>query len=235
VKGKEKKFLNGRSFELGGDICQAENLKFFGKSYSVFFNGEATGNSMKGATSALVIGTLLNSIMLRSVANNRVITKEPEKWLRESFFEIQKVLEPLHGTILFTCIFGVIDDETGLLQYFNAEHSMVVLYRNGSANYIKEEIISSMLGKPSNYGFALEKIQLKPNDIILCGSKSKDKLLLNPNSENERNSKVDNKSFLQLVEDSKGNLNEIYNNLIKNSEIKDDLSLVRISYLGNPN
>lgn len=231
---QNKKFnFNGKTYSIGGDICIAGNLKFFGKQYTMFFNGDATGNTMQGVCIALVIGSIINSILLRSTANNRVITKEPEKWLKESFLEIQKVMEAFNGTQLVSCILGVIEEETGVLSFFNADHPLVVLYRDEKASFIEKEITTSKLGVPINLELGIVKVQLKPNDIIFCGSDGKDLAFSKKSSGKERTINKDCDSFVKLVEMSNGEFNLISDSLLAMGNLTDDLSLLRISYLGN--
>jgi HAMP domain-containing protein len=228
---QRKKFqFRGKTYSLGGDISIAGNLNFFGRPFTMFFNGDAMGKSMQGASGALVIGSVVNSIMSRSAANKRVITKDPDRWLRETFFEIQKVMEAFEGAMLVTCILGVIDDETGLLQFFNTEHPLSVIYRNGKASFIEHEITMHKLGIPLNTEVDLFQFQLQPGDVILCGSDGKDDLILNGSVPGINITNEDPKLFLNIVEVSDGQLEQIYKNLLSKGELSDDLSVVRISY-----
>ncbi|MBK6604601.1 MAG: SpoIIE family protein phosphatase [Leptospiraceae bacterium] len=178
--------FKGKTRHLGGDISIAGNLNFLGKKFTMFFNGDAMGKSMQGAVGALIIGSLVNSIMSRSAANKRVITKESDRWLRETFFEIQKVMEAFDGTMFVSCILGVIEDETGLLQFFNAEHPLSVVYRDGKASFIEDGITAHKLGMPFNVDVGLIQFQLQPGDVIFCGSDGKDDLILNKGSSGTR-------------------------------------------------
>ncbi len=233
IEQKKKFNFKGKSHNLGGDISIAGNLNFFGKQFTMFFNGDATGKSMQGAGGALVIGSLVNSIMSRSAANNRVITKDPDRWLRETFLEIQKVMESFNGTILVSCILGVIEDETGFLQFFNAEHPLSVLYRDGVASFIESGITASKLGMPLNLEVGLVQFQLKRGDIVLCGSDGREDLILGKNSDGSNIMNEDQGLFLNVVEKSDGHLDKIYENLVNTGELSDDLSLVCISYMEN--
>lgn len=231
---QKKKFqFKGKTRHLGGDISIAGNLNFLGKKFTMFFNGDAMGKSMQGAGGALVIGSLVNSIMSRSAANKRVITKESDRWLRETFFEIQKVMEAFDGTMFVSCILGVIEDETGLLQFFNAEHPLSIVYRDGKANFIEDGITAHKLGMPFNVDVGLIQFQLQPGDVIFCGSDGKDDLILNKGSSGTRIINENQKLFLKIIEISEGQLDKIYSNLVNTGELSDDLSIVRISFKEN--
>lgn len=225
--------FKGKTRHLGGDISIAGNLNFLGKKFTMFFNGDAMGKSMQGAGGALVIGSLVNSIMSRSAANKRVITKESDRWLRETFFEIQKVMEAFDGTMFVSCILGVIEDETGLLQFFNAEHPLSIIYRDGKANFIEDGITAHKLGMPFNVDVGLIQFQLQPGDVIFCGSDGKDDLILNKGSSGTRIINENRKLFLKIIEMSEGQLDKIYSNLVNKGELSDDLSIVRISFKEN--
>lgn len=225
--------FKGKTRHLGGDISIAGNLNFLGKKFTMFFNGDAMGKSMQGAGGALVIGSLVNSIMSRSAANKRVITKESDRWLRETFFEIQKVMEAFDGTMFVSCILGVIEDETGLLQFFNAEHPLSVVYRDGKASFIEDGITAHKLGMPFNVDVGLIQFQLQPGDVIFCGSDGKDDLILNKGSSGTRIINENQRLFLKIIEMSEGQLDKIYSNLVNKGELSDDLSIVRISFKEN--
>ena len=225
--------FKGKTRHLGGDISIAGNLNFLGKKFTMFFNGDAMGKSMQGAGGALVIGSLVNSIMSRSAANKRVITKESDRWLRETFFEIQKVMEAFDGTMFVSCILGVIEDETGLLQFFNAEHPLSIVYRDGKANFIEDGITAHKLGMPFNVDVGLIQFQLQPGDVIFCGSDGKDDLILNKGSSGTRIINENQRLFLKIIEMSEGQLDKIYSNLVNKGELSDDLSIVRISFKEN--
>jgi hypothetical protein len=77
------------------------------------------------------------------------------------------------------------------------------------------------------------QVQLKPEDIVFCGSDGKDILLQKRNPSKEQTKNKDYGQFLKLVAESAGELNKIHESILKMGEVSDDLSLIRISYLGN--
>jgi serine phosphatase RsbU (regulator of sigma subunit) len=48
--------------------------------------------------------------------------------------------------MLASAVIGLVDDESGLLYYINAEHPFVVLYRDGRASFIDKELQLWKLG-----------------------------------------------------------------------------------------
>ncbi|MBK6605036.1 MAG: SpoIIE family protein phosphatase [Leptospiraceae bacterium] len=120
---KRFQFKN-RNSELGGDICITGNLRFGnGKDrYIFFFNGDAMGKSMQGAGGAIVAGTVVNSILARSARNNKIQKISPREWITETYLELNGVFNTFDGSMLMSCACGVINEKTGQMWYFNAEH-----------------------------------------------------------------------------------------------------------------
>ncbi len=233
---QKKKFqFKGKTHALGGDINVSGNLNFNGLRHTVFFNGDAMGKSMQGAGGALVIGSVFNSIMARSASNKKILTISPETWIKEAFVEIQRVMESFDGAMLVSCILGIIEDTTGRLLFFNAEHPFSVLYRDGKASFIETEISAHKMGMPFNTDVNVYRFQLQPGDILICGSDGKDDLVLTKNAEFGRVINEDENLFLRLVEEGSGSIKKIYDNIILNGEISDDLSLLRISFMEETN
>lgn len=233
---QKKKFqFKGRTHALGGDINVSGNLNFNGSRYTVFFNGDAMGKSMQGAGGALVIGSVFNSIMARSASNKKILTISPENWIKETFVEIQRVMESFDGAMLVSCILGLIEDSTGRLLFFNAEHPFSVLYRDKKASFIESEISAHKMGMPFNNDVQVVSFKLQPGDVLICGSDGKDDLVLSNTIEAGRIINEDENLFLKLVESGEGNLKRIYENINLNGELSDDLSLLRISFMENIN
>jgi HAMP domain-containing protein/tetratricopeptide (TPR) repeat protein len=228
---QKKKFqFKGKTHALGGDINISGNLNFKGTKHTMFFNGDAMGKSMQGAGGALVIGSVLNSIMARSAAKGRVLEISPKEWIRETFLEIQRVMESFDGAMLVSCILGLVNEKTGKVYYFNAEHPFSVLYRDGIASFIEKDISAHKMGMPFNQDVIIFEFTLQPGDSILCGSDGKDDLILNKSQEGIRVINEDEAIFLKHVENSKANLQELFDCLSGYGELSDDLSIVKITF-----
>jgi HAMP domain-containing protein len=231
---QKKKFqFKGKTHALGGDLNISGNLNFRGSKYTVFFNGDAMGKSMQGAGGALVIGSVLNSIMARSASNKKILDCTPNEWISETFTEVQRVMESFDGAMLVSCILGLIEDSTGKMIYFNAEHPFSVLYRDGKASFIESEISAHKMGMPFNTHVEYYDFQLRPGDVIICGSDGKDDIVFEILSDMQRVINEDEKLFLAVVENGKGVLKDMHALLQKSGEFSDDLSLLRISFLEN--
>ncbi|MDX1959962.1 MAG: SpoIIE family protein phosphatase [Leptospiraceae bacterium] len=231
IKQKKEFQFKGKNHHLGGDICVSGNLNFKGERYCMFFNGDAMGKSMQGASGALVIGSLINSIMARSAANKKVLNLKPEEWLEETYREMQRVMEAFDGAMLVSCTLGLLSEKSGKMYYFNAEHPFTILYRDGIASFIEDKISVHKLGFPSTDSPEIYFFDLKPGDVIFCGSDGKDDLIISYDKESgQRVINEDETLILQLIEESKGDKQNLLEILKSKGELSDDFSLVKIIY-----
>lgn len=225
---KKFKFKN-KDAELGGDLVITGNLNFDGSQATMFFNGDAMGKSMQGAGGALVMGALINAIMARSAANKRVLNITPTQWLQNTFTELQRVFEAFDGSMMVSCVMGVIDNQSGQLYYFNAEHPFSVLYRNGEARFLEEEVLLRKIGMPIQNNFRVIEMQLQANDVIICGSDGRDDIKLG-DAETFEDINHDENLFVSVVKKADANLNQIVSILNQTGKLVDDLSLLRVEY-----
>ncbi|TGK03096.1 HAMP domain-containing protein [Leptospira langatensis] len=235
---QKKQFeFRGKHSDLGGDICVTGNLRLGRpdsfKRYTVSMNGDAMGKSMQGAGGALVMGVVMNSILARSAANNRVLDATPEQWLTEIYNEIHAVFKSFNGSMVISASLYLIEDETGMCWYFNAEHPYSVLYRDGKASFIEDGLTLRKLGLDSEFEFKVHSFQLKKGDIIILGSDGRDDVDLTP-EETIRTINEDEMLFLRHVETAKANLEDIEIEIRKTGELTDDLSLLKIEFQGEP-
>ena len=216
--------------EIGGDICMSDNVKLMDKPYTIFLNADAMGKSIQGAGGALVLGSVFESIIERTKLSEA--RQYPEKWVKNAFIELHKVFESFEGSMLISLVLGLVDEMTGLMYYVNAEHPWTVLYRNGRAQFIEEELTFRKLGTQGlEGGMSIQTFQLQPGDILIAGSDGRDDLLLNTKEDGERVISEDEHAFLKHVEAGKGELRKIYDSIKTVGELTDDFSLVRIGYL----
>lgn len=225
---QKKSFLfKDRHYQLGGDLCISGDLNFSGQRFVLFFNGDAMGKSVQGAGGAIVMGTVLNSIIARS--SGRSLEMDPEQWLRETYNEIQTLFLSFDGAMMVSGILGLINVDSGALFFINAEHPFLILYRNGQARFIDEELTLRKFGSPSEFDFFIHRFQLQPGDVIIAGSDGKDDLNLRP-GESVPEINQDYRLILRIIERARGNLRRIVKSIFSTGEITDDLSLLRIGY-----
>lgn len=234
VKQKKQFQFKKKNMEIGGDICIAQPINLRGKKYTTFLNADAMGKSMQGAGGILVLGAVFHSIIQRTntiIGQNEV---SPEVWIKSGFKELHKIFESFEGSMLISLIFGLIEETSGLVYYINAEHPWMILFRDGIASFVESESYFRKLGTTGiKNEIFVNTFQMLPGDLLIMGSDGKDDVVLEWNKEGgERVINEDETLFLKRVEESKGNLEEIYEAIIDKFDLMDDLSLLSLSYVG---
>ncbi|AOP32459.1 serine/threonine protein phosphatase [Leptospira tipperaryensis] len=233
LRQKKQFEFKGKRADLGGDICVTGNLRLGSpsnfKRYIFAMNGDAMGKSMQGAGGSLVMGVVINSILARSAANNRVLEISPEQWLTETYEEVNAVFKSFNGSMVISATVFLIEEESGKAYYFNAEHPFTVLYRDARATFLDTTLNLRKIGLESEYPFKVFTTTLREGDVLILGSDGKDDLDLTPDKDT-RSINEDETLFLKTVEAGKGDIDQIEHLIYKNGEITDDLSLLRIEY-----
>ncbi|MBX7056702.1 MAG: SpoIIE family protein phosphatase [Leptospirales bacterium] len=218
------------SEEIGGDLCMAHSVRLRERNYAVFMNADAMGKSMQGAGGALVLGAVFEALIERTQLAPDARSQHPERWLKNAFVELHKVFEVFDGSMLVSLVLGLVDDETGLLYYINAEHPYSVLYRDGKAAFVEESLIFRKLGTLGLDGrISIRTLQLEPGDIIICGSDGRDDLRIT-GADGAPMIQEDETAFLRHVEKGDGLLPKIYSAVLDFGQQTDDLSLIRIAF-----
>ncbi len=225
--------FRNKTGDLGGDICITGNLKL-GKPddfrrYTMIMNGDAMGKSMQGAGGSLVMGVVMNSIMARSAGNKRILNRTPEEWLTDVYEEVNMVFKTFSGTMVISATVMLIDDLTGKIWYFNAEHPFSILYRDGKASFIEQELKLRKLGLDSEYPFEVQTFQLMPGDKLILASDGRDDIDLTPD-EDVRTINEDEFLVLKYVEEAGGDIYETENLLKKLGDLTDDMSMLSITF-----
>lgn len=233
VKQKKEFEFKKNKNEIGGDLCAADSFTLGNRNYSVFLNADAMGKSIQGAGGALILGSVFHAIVERTKLSKSVMSYTPERWIKNTFIELHKTFETFDGSMLVSMILGLIDNENGFCYLINAEHPFAVLYRDGKASFIQTKSFYRKLGTPDAAGgIVVDTFQIQTGDVLLLGSDGRDDIDLGFDSAGQRSINEDEQLFLGVVEASDGNLNSIKQNLIKKGEITDDLSLLRLEYIG---
>ncbi|MEM7180654.1 MAG: SpoIIE family protein phosphatase [Spirochaetota bacterium] len=236
IRQKKAFSFRNKNAELGGDICVTGNLRLGTphnfKRYTVAMNGDAMGKSMQGAGGSLVMGVAMNSILARSASNDRVLDSTPRKWLASTYDEIHSIFKTFNGTMVISATIFVIENDTGKAWYINAEHPFTVLYRDGKASFIEEDLKLRKLGLDSEIEFDVYEFSLQKRDVVILGSDGRDDLDLTPD-EPFRTINDDESLFLGYVEKSQGDLQKIIDEIQSVGGITDDLSLLRIGFKEN--
>lgn len=234
IRQKKRFEFRNKQSELGGDICITGNLRFSyapERRFVVSLNGDAMGKSMQGAGGSLVMGVVMNSIMARSAKNNRILTVSPDQWLKDVYEEVHSVFLAFNGSMVISVVMSIVDEATGEMWYWNAEHPFQILYRNGKASFIEEDLQLRKVGLESEIPFRVRKFQLQPNDVIFMGSDGRDDIDLTPDQP-VRSINEDEFLILKRVEEADGDLEGILERLLATGELTDDLSFLRLEFKG---
>ncbi|TGK53814.1 serine/threonine-protein phosphatase [Leptospira kanakyensis] len=230
IKQKKSFQFKNREYELGGDICVADQIVLRGRSYSVFANGDAMGKSMQGAGGVLVFGTAFRALVERTHREGILSGYYPERWLHTALSDLNDVFEGFDGSMSMSLLLGLVDEETGFLYYINAEHPFPIRYREGKASFLSEEATNFKLGMHKDKA-RIETCWIRPGDTIIIGSDGRDDLSIGFDAEANRVINVDHTSILFQVEESGGDIESLGQRLQKVGELTDDLSLLSIRFL----
>lgn len=234
VKQKKEFEFRGKKREIGGDIIISDSITLNGKKYIVFINGDAMGKSIQGAGGALVLGVVFLSFIKRTQMILESQNKSPERWIKECFYELQTIFESFDGSMLVSVVLGLVEEESGIFYYINAEHPWTVLYRDEHASFIEDELELRKIGTKGMEGDVRVRIfSLEQGDVILIGSDGRDDLVLEEHMDGSRLINEDETKFLEVVEESKGDLSSLVENLKEIGSFSDDLTLLRLEWKGN--
>ena len=236
IRQKKTFEFHNKKADLGGDICITGNLKLGTaenhSAYTMALNGDAMGKSMQGAGGSLIMGVVMNSIMARSAAKKRILDVSPVKWLTDLYHELNSVFLTFNGSMLFSATVVLVNDETGEMYYWNAEHPFTVILRDNKAEFIEGGLELRKLGSESEFEFKVLGYQLNPNDILILGSDGRDDILIRT-EDSIREINYNEKLFLNFVEQSEGDLKKLEEILKDSGELTDDLSLLRLGFQEN--
>lgn len=232
LQQKKEFHFRKRDGEIGGDVCIAHRIHLRGRPYTVFANGDAMGKSLQGAGGALVLGVVFNAFVKRTEVIPTTRNSFPEYWLNAAYNELQNVFISFDGSMLISVVIGMIDEETGMMYYFNAEHPWTVLYRDGKATFTEEELTMRKIGTVGfDDGLKVRTLQLHKGDTVFLGSDGRDDVKLGEDEETGfRIINEDETMFLRCVEEGEGDLEKIVENIRKRGELTDDLSLLKLTY-----
>ena len=230
VKQKKTFEFRNRENEIGGDICVTHTIQLQGKTFHVVLNGDAMGKSIQGAGGSLILGSVFQSIIERTLLSPSLSEQSPEIWLKNAFIEMHKIFESFDGSMLVSIVIGLIDDSNGFIYYMNAEHPPSILYRDGKAQYIEEESFFRKLGTLEiNTGIFIQTFQMLQGDTLLIGSDGRDDIRMMDESSIANINSNPNR-ILQVIEEENCDLPQIYKTLKTYGEITDDLSLLKIHF-----
>lgn len=232
---EEKKKFKFRKWsrEIGGDMIMAQPVNLRGRPYLMFLNADAMGKSIQGAGGVLVMGSVLKFLIEKTISQgsdkNRLY---PERWLTDAYKELQKIFEGFNGSMLMSMILGLLDTETGMVYYINAEHPWAILLRDRKAEFIEDELMFHKIGTEGVKIYPWVKLfQMMPNDSLIIGSDGRDDLFMGTDELGNRIINEDEKLILKNIEKTNGNIDDLVDLIKQTGEITDDISLLKVSYL----
>lgn len=229
IEQKKKFEYKNYKKEIGGDYILVKGVQLRNRNYIFFINADAMGKSLQGGSGILVLGSLLYAILKRLEFRMEDQSKFPETWLKYLCIEIQELFESFQGSMMLSAVIGLIDIQTGILYFINAEHPYPVIYRKGKAFFIGEEYILRKFGMPKIFQetIKIQIYELQEQDVLLVGSDGKDDIEMELEDGTTKINE-DETLFLKNVEESEAELSLIINNITKKGKLIDDLSLLSL-------
>ncbi len=232
VEQKKKFEFRKWKSEIGGDACITDQVQLRGRSYTVFLNGDAMGKSMQGAGGAIVLGVIFHTYLNRSRFSSYQKQKSPELWLRDAALDLQNAYMSFQGSMFVSLVMGLVDEQSGLMYFINAEHPWIVLLRKGKAQFLGEDMLVRKIGTPGvEESLRIRTFQLEQGDCVFIGSDGRDDLEIGKEGET-RIINEDETLFLRTVEQAEGRLDLIVEKLKETGKITDDLSILRVEFQG---
>lgn len=226
IKQKKEFQFRNKKGEIGGDLCITRKIFLKEEPYIFFLNADAMGKSIQGAVGALITASVMESILERTIKAFIFKNYSPERWLKNSYMELKHIFDVFNTAMVITLIIGLLEEKTGTVYFINSEHPPMILYRNQTAKYIFKDFHFGRLGilHQEEENIYIKVFRLKPNDILIIGSDGKDDIRTNGKIDINQN------AILSLIEKTKGNLKDLYEEIKKIGEITDDISLLKIHY-----
>ena len=226
MRQKKTYSFRGKTGDIGGDFCLLTTLLFQGHlgEWLFFFDGDAMGKSSQGASGALICGVTLHSILGRT-GKHQEIKMEPQQYLYRMYRELHSIFVLFDGSMLMSAAFGLVHSQTGIVYYMNCEHPWSILYRDGHADFIENELMIRKLGMPDDKRqISIRKLELKEGDTLILGSDGRDDLEIDGNMD------ADESRFLKIVEETHADIERMPDRLDGFGKRTDDLSLIGITY-----
>lgn len=225
----------GHSKEIGGDMNAGYSLRLQGEKYTLVMNADAMGKSLQGAGGVLVLGSALRSLIERTHITEGLRNLSPERWLKNSFLELHRLFSSFNGSMMASMICLLIHDKSGYTVMINAEHPKGIMLRGVQAEFISNHEGLRKLGNNAVKGrLWVDTFVMKPRDIVILGSDGRDDIVIGYDHDEQPRMNEDERKILQIARAAGGDLPRIFLGLRNAGEIVDDISLVRIEYIGKP-
>ncbi|MCB1180305.1 MAG: SpoIIE family protein phosphatase [Leptospiraceae bacterium] len=185
------------------------------------------GKSMQGATGAIILATSFNQILHNSAKNGQVLKQSPKDWLKETFQELNYVFQSFKGSMMVSCIIGLVGENEGDMFLINADHPNPILYRDKSASFLFNPNYIPRLGTGFSINEEIMEYTLLEGDVVIVNSDGVEDIKV----ESLEDEVVETEDkILEIVEVTEANLEMIMVNLSSIGTLLDDVSFIKISY-----
>jgi tetratricopeptide (TPR) repeat protein len=226
--------FRGKEYRIGGDYSITSMIQLRKEEYLLFVNSDSMGKSIQGAGGALVLGSMLESILSRT-KSSLIQQKYPEKWLHSAFLDLQSAFQSFEGSMLVSLIMGLVHLKSGYLYYFNSEHPEVIRYHKSdkTADFLQNKSHSRYLRKigisENESDFSIQTYQMRHGEILILGTDGRDDIQLGIDRETrKRVINEDENKILRITEKAEGELDRILQVLKTEGDLTDDISLVSL-------
>ncbi len=232
MKQKKNFSFMDKTYDIGGDYCAIDKIQLGEadqlKNYIFAINADAMGKSLQGTSGVLVMGVLIESLLAREKRRkSKNIT--PKEWLSQLHKDASDLFDSFNNAMLISCIAALIEEDTGKFFWFNAEHPLIAVVRNGKAFYIEKECLMSKIGLTMDEDLVIQEFDLQVGDKVYFGSDGRDDLII-LNEQGKFEPILEKNTFLNLIENIQSDSKKTLNQLSNNSVFRDDISLIHIEY-----
>ncbi|MBX7058159.1 MAG: AAA family ATPase [Leptospirales bacterium] len=215
--------------QIGGDISLVRRLQVGQRDCAVFVNADAMGKSLQGAGGVLILAAVFEALTV----SGRSIESSPEAWLHRCYREFSLIFSSFSGYMMASCILGVIDAGTGDCWLSLSDHPPPALLEGGEVRLLSEATQAPRLGMPvaPDLRLPIHHLRLSAGASLLAATDGRDDLLLG-DSEEARKLVSSPEVFLAAAREAMGDPAEIYQLLQRRGQLTDDISILRLKYLG---
>lgn len=136
--------------EVGGDFY---DFFLINEKKLFFAMGDVSGKGVPAALFMMITRTLLKNEALKNLPIDQVI------------YNVNNILALDNSACMFATVFcGIMDTETGQVEFANAGHNPPLLYRQGKGYEFLKVEKGFVLGPMRDFKFKAEKIKLRPQD-----------------------------------------------------------------------
>ena len=165
--------ISEAAFELGGDFY---DYFLIDQTHLVFVIGDIAGKGIPASLYMIFTHTLLRAIVLPGLSVSEITNQLNNKLIEENISDL-----------FVTMLMGILDTETGKIQYCNAAHNLPLVIRESGIIEEFSESHGIPLGIYPNRDYKSSEFQLYNNDQLLIFTDG----LIDSKDENDMNFSID--------------------------------------------